>query len=316
MPDFDCVVCGTSGIDALVRPVDLARPIGAGRLVEVEPLGLTTGGLVCNSGVALRRLGLTVAAAGLVGADLWGGIVRDRLGVEGIDATAIETHPTEATSGSAVLIDAGGERSFAHHVGAPRATDLACLRRWAGLFARSRMALVGYVGLMPALGPDLAAAVALIRDAGCGVTLETSGDGGPLAELAPALPLVDCFVPSLAEATRQTGLSDPREIVACYRAHGAGGVVGVKLGTRGTLLDDGTATEHVPCLPAPGPVADTTGAGDSFVAGLLAGRGRGMTLREAGLLGAATAACCVTGVGGTAGLRSFTDTWRLAAAAG
>jgi fructokinase len=61
-------------------------------------------------------------------------------------------------------------------------------------------------------------------------------------------------------------------------------------------------------------VADTTGAGDSFLAGLLTGLLRDMPLREAGLLGAATAACCVTGLGATAGLRSFDDTLRLAEA--
>jgi fructokinase len=65
-------------------------------------------------------------------------------------------------------------------------------------------------------------------------------------------------------------------------------------------------------VPAPGPVVDTTGAGDSFLAGLITGVLRGMPLSEAGLLGAATAACCVTGLGATAGLRSFDDTLRLA----
>jgi len=65
-------------------------------------------------------------------------------------------------------------------------------------------------------------------------------------------------------------------------------------------------------VPAPGPVADTTGAGDSLLAGLITGILRGMSLRDAGLLGAATAACCVTGVGATAGLRSLDETMRLA----
>ena len=312
---IDCIVCGTCVADILVRPVPLSEPVGSGRLFHVEPIEVTTGGIVCNSGTAMRRLGLRVAAASLLGNDLWADVVRSRLAAEGIDTAALESHATLATSTTAALIDPSGERSFAHHVGAPAAIDLASIRRQAAHFGNSRMALIGYVGLLPSLEPVLADALAIIQATGCSVALETGGSGGTLAAIASALPQVDIYVPSLDEASHQTGLSDPREIIACYRQHGASGIVGVKLGTRGTLLSPSAAEVlEIPCLPAPGPVVDTTGAGDSFLAGLLTGLLRGMPIREAGLLGAATAACCVTGVGATAGLRSFEDTLRLAEA--
>ena len=309
----DCIVCGTCVADILVKPVGLTAPIGGGRLFHVDPIDVTTGGIVCNSGIAMRRLGLRVAGASLVGDDLWGDVVRSRLAAEGIGTAALESQSTLATSTTAVLIDPSGERSFAHHVGAPQAIDLAFIRRQSAHFAASRLALVGYFGLLPALEPVLADALAAVKATGCQVALETGGSGGSLAELAPALAHVDLYVPSLDEAIHQTGLSDPREIIACYRRHGAGGIVGVKLGSRGTLLSRSAGEVlEIPCLPAPGPVADTTGAGDSFLAGLITGILRGMPLATAGRLGAATAACCVTGVGATAGLRSFEDTLAIA----
>ena len=308
----DCIVCGTCVADILVKPVGLTVSIGGGKLFHVDPIDVTTGGIVCNSGIAMRRLGMRVAAASLVGDDLWGSVVQSRLAAEGIETAAIESHAALATSTTAVLIDASGERSFAHHVGAPQAIDLAFIRRRAADFAASRLALVGYFGLLPGLEPDLAAALAAVKATGCQVALETGGSGGALAALAPALPHIDLYVPSLDEAEHQTGLSNPREIIACYRRHGAGGIVGVKLGSRGALLS-GSAGEFldVPCVPAPGPVADTTGAGDSFLAGLITGILRGMPLADAGRLGAGTAACCVTGVGATAGLRSLDETLAL-----
>ena len=62
----------------------------------------------------------------------------------------------------------------------------------------------------------------------------------------------------------------------------------------------------------PGKVIDTTGAGDSFFAGLLAGMIRGLDIESAGRLGAAAAGCCVTSVGGSTGGRDYEFTARLA----
>jgi len=306
---FDCAVVGTCVADVLVRPVPLGEPVGGGRLFHVDPVEATTGGIVCNTGIGLARLGLSVAAASLVGSDPWGMLIRERLAAEGLDTTGIEAAAAAATSTTAVLIDASGERSFAHHVGACAAIDLAWVRRQRPLFARADWVILGYAGLLPRLEPDLAAAVAAIRDCGCRVALETGGGGGRLEDVAPALPLLDCYVPSLDEAAAQTGCDDPRAIIARYRELGAAAIVGVKLGSRGTLLSPAPGELHaIPCLPAPGPVVDTTGAGDALLAGLVAGLVRGMPPPEAGLLGAAHAACCVTAAGATAGLRSFADT--------
>jgi len=312
MANLDCIICGTCVADILVRPVPLGTAIGGGRLFPVEPIELTTGGIVCNTGIALRRLGMSVAAASLVGRDSWGDMVRGRLAAEGIDTAPLETDPALATSTTAVLIAPDGERSFAHHTGAPAAIDAAFISHSAAHYARARLAVVGYFGLLPALEPEFAKAVATIRAAGCRVAVETGGSGGSLAALAPALPLVDIYVPSLDEAIHQTGLSAPREIIDCYRGHGAAGIVGVKLGMRGSILSPAAGEFlEIPCVPPPGPVADTTGAGDSFLAGLITGILRGMPLAEAGRLAAATAACCVTGVGATAGLRPLAETLRL-----
>jgi len=310
---IDCVVCGTCVADILVRPVPLDRPVGGGRLFHVDPVEVTTGGIVCNTGMALRSLGAAVDAVAVVGDDLWGREIATRLAARGVGTTGIERRGDGATSTTAVLIDGTGERSFAHHVGVATTFDVDLLRRHESLFARSRVAVLGYVGLLPAVEPRLADAVAVLRRAGCMVVVETGGDGGSLAEVAAALPGIDVFVPSLDEAAAHAGTDDPRGIIACYRRHGAAGLVGVKCGARGSVLSpaDGTVIE-VPCIPAPGPVVDTTGAGDSFLAGLVAGIVRDLPIEAAARLGAATAACCVTRAGATAGLRGLDETLRLA----
>jgi sugar/nucleoside kinase (ribokinase family) len=311
--DLDCVVCGSCVVDVLVRPVPLHAVIEPGQLVLTEPLELATGGIVSNAGAVMARMGLRVAACTYVGDDFWAEYLRRRYPQLGIDAEYLITLPDEGTSTSAVLVDSHGERSFLHAVGAPRRMDKQMFLERLPLFARSRAMLLGYYPLLPNLLPDLPEVLAALQGAGCLTALDAAGDGGDLEPLRPSLPYLDLYVPSWQEARRQTGCDDPQAIVAAYRAAGARGIVGVKLGRRGALLSsaDGRLTPVAAVAP-PGPVVDSTGAGDSFLGGLLTGLLRGMSLEDAGRLAAAAGACCVTGLGASAGIRDFSETARLA----
>ena len=240
-------------------------------------------------------------------------LVRRRLEAEAVDCSRLLTHPTAATSTTAVLIDPSGERSFAHCVGAPKLMDKAMFLANLDLFARSRMMLVGYYSLMPNLEPDLPEVLAAIRQTGCRTALDAAGSGGTMQPLDRILPHVDVYVPSHAEATHQTGQTDPRRIIEAYRSCGALGLLGVKLGSKGALLSPAAGKYvEIACVPPPGPVVDTTGAGDCFFAGLLTGLLKGLDVERSGRLAAATGACCVTGFGATAGVRAYEETARLA----
>jgi sugar/nucleoside kinase (ribokinase family) len=310
---IDCVVVGSCVVDVLARPVPLDVPIGRGQLVECEPLGLMTGGIVSNAGITMARLGLRVAALTYVGNDPWADVVRSRFAAEGIDTSAVLVNPERATSTSAVLIDESGERSFAHYAGAPRLLNKRALLGRLELFARSRAMLIGYYPLMTRLQDDLPEVLAAIRATGCRTALDAAGDGGTMDPLASILPHVDYYVPSLAEARHQTGHDEPRAIIESYRAAGATGCVGVKLGSRGALLSP-TSGEliEIAAVTPPGNVVDTTGAGDCFFGGLLAGVLRGLDVQQAGRLAAAAGACCVTGLGATSAVCDFQATARLA----
>ncbi len=220
--DLDCVLCGSCVADILVRPVPLSVPIGPGRLFAAEPIEVVTGGIVCNAGIALARLGMKAAAFSYVGRDDWGSLVRRRLEAAGVDCGRLLVHPTAATSTTAVLIDPGGERSFAHCVGAPKLMDKALLLKNLDLLARSRMMLIGYYSLMPNLDPDLPEVFAAVRRTGCRTALDAAGEGGTMEPLRRILPQVDVYCPSRDEAAHQTGQTDPRRIIDAYRACGAG----------------------------------------------------------------------------------------------
>lgn len=300
---LDCAVFGTCTVDILVRPIDLNQPLGGDRLVLVDPITSTTGGVVANSGLALARLGNRTAAVTGVGCDDWAGIIRQRLAAGGVEVAGVQTVPGQTTSTTVVMVATDGQRSFAHCPGACGALDATLWRSQAELLASARFALVGYYSLLPRLEETLPELFAELRTAGTRIALDSAGSGGGPQPLRECLPLVDVYFPSWNEARHQTGCDDPAACLRTYRSWGAAGLVGVKLGAEGVLFSpQGSELIRLPALRPPGPVVDTTGAGDAFFAGLITGLLREETPLEAARLGTAVAAVSVTGRGASGAL--------------
>jgi sugar/nucleoside kinase (ribokinase family) len=78
------------------------------------------------------------------------------------------------------------------------------------------------------------------------------------------------------------------------------------MGAEGSYVQSRTEQVYVPAFEAN--VVDTSGAGDAWVAGFLAGIVKGWDLESAARLGSATGARCVTAIGTTTGLGSFDET--------
>ena len=110
------------------------------------------------------------------------------------------------------------------------------------------------------------------------------------------LPYVDYFLPSApADSEALLDESDPRGVVERFRDRGIG-VVAVKRGSSGALVGTGDELFEVPAY-SPGPVVDTTGAGDAFNGGFLHGLLHGMSPRDAATLGSIAAGLKVRGRG-------------------
>lgn len=312
-PSFDCVVVGSCVVDVLARPVPLDVALGQGQQIECEPLRLTTGGIVSNAGITMARLGMRVAALTYVGDDEWADVIRHRYQAEGIDTSAVAVRPERPSSTTVALIDKYGQRSFVHYAGAPRLLDKQSILARLDMFGASQAMLIGYYPLMPRLLDDLPEVLAAIRATGCRTALDAAGDGGTMDPLVKILPHVDFYLPNEAEARHQTGEAKPQAMIDAFRSAGAKGVVGVKLGERGAVVspEPGKMIE-VPAVAPPGPILDTTGAGDCFYGGLLTGVLRGLSPADSARLAAAAGACCCAGLGATSKIRNFEETARLA----
>lgn len=304
MPDVTCA--GVLVADVIVRPVD-AWP-QRGRLALVESIALRSGGLAHTTGVTLAKLGVETAVVGRVGADPFGDFLVQVLVDHGI-RPHVAREPQVPTSTTVVAVAGGGERSFLHLIGANG--RLAAADVPDDLLRSTRILHLGGYFVLPALdGEPAAGLLRRARQAGCRTSIDVSWDasGRWMAVLEPCLPHLDFLFGNQDELGQVTGRRDPPAIAGLLRARGVG-TVAVKLGDAGAYVDGAGWRGYVPAYAVE--VVDTTGAGDAFCGGFLAGVLAGWEMDRVARFASAVGALCVTAVGGTAGVRSREETLRF-----
>jgi 2-dehydro-3-deoxygluconokinase len=120
------------------------------------------------------------------------------------------------------------------------------------------------------------------------------------AILREALCLADIFLPSLDDMQHLTGHTEPQATLDWIRTAGATGVVVLKQGRDGALLDDDQGRQLI--APISVQAVDATGAGDCFAGALLAQRAQGASWREAVHYANVAAALSTQGFGAVAPL--------------
>jgi sugar/nucleoside kinase (ribokinase family) len=308
-PDFDLVVIGDCNPDVLVLGEDVTPVFGQQEKL-VGRMSLEIGGSASITAVAAARLGLRVALVAAVGPDAAGTFMLDALAREGVDVSAVAIRDGLAT-GMTVALSRGGDRAILTALGAMDSLTAADIP--AGLFRRSRHVHVSsYFLLADSLGPGLAAALASARAAGATTSLDTNWDPAERwrdERLSAAIAQADLLLPNETEALALSGASSASAAVLSLAD--AGPQVVVKLGARGVLVASGSELHQV-SLPPVTPV-DTTGAGDCFNAGLIAGLLQGLPLPRAAALGCAAGALSTGALGGTAGAPGLEKATDLAA---
>jgi sugar/nucleoside kinase (ribokinase family) len=291
MPDVLCI--GNIQFDVLARPVvTLPRP---GTLAQVEEIRFSLGGNGMNTAAGLARLGIPTALWGMVSHDFLGDYALAQLGVAGVDTTYVTRHTLAGSGVSLIAVAPDGERSITFTNGANGRFRLEDVPDT--LLQQVRLLCVGSVFVLPQLtGEALARLFQRARAHGVTTVLDVcwDGEGRGLPFLFPCLPQTDWFAPSLEEGRQLTGAGEPVAIAAALLAAGAG-AVGVKLDARGCYLASGSETWEIPTTPLA--AVDSTGAGDTWMAGLVAGLRRGLSLPRCGRLANRVAAFAVTGPG-------------------
>ena len=270
-----------------------------GKLRDCEKFEVHSGGAPANVAVGLARLGIDVSFVGVVGEDEFGHLLQRKLSAEGIDARLRFTG--EAKTGLwFVALDAHGDRSFFAPTGADGADKLLDERDVARIPPSEWLHCGSSSHVKPGAQEALRAAVRLGRLVSFdpNVRLHLWRDPAELRALCEEV-FPFCRVVKLSEDELQPtlGVSTPEEAFA--RLDDVD-LVCVTLGARGVVARRKGETLHVPAPQVE--VVDTTGAGDGFVAGLLASDPLRGDLRTALTTACAVGSRVCTRLGAVAGL--------------
>ena len=294
MSGFDVLVLGDANPDLVMSGESVEPAFGqAERLVDEGRLVIGGSGAIFACGAA--KLGLRVAFAAVVGDDMFGRYMCDQLQAHGVDTSAVAILPDRST-GVTVVLSGAHDRAMLTFPGTTG--DLRRSVIDADLLSRTRHIHVSSYFLQRALTPELPDLFREARKGEATTSLDPNWDPSGTWDLGlmALLPEVDVFLPNEVEALSMARISVVEDAIARLRSSGAGIVV-VKTAGQGSVAAQASDLISVPGLPTQ--VVDSTGAGDSFDAGFLAGFLGGEPLRRCMEIGNACGALSTRGLGGT-----------------
>ena len=299
---YDVSVIGAAILDVLAGPIN--ENLLKNSSLPMETVRLSFGGDALNEAVILSQLGSKVELISKVGNDEAGHRVLDFLKEKQV-GSKVTVEEGLQTGINIVLIDEQGERRFLTN-------PAGSLRKLAEEDIRRHLDTAGSIVCMASMfvSPllDIPAMERIFKqikskeDRILVADMTSAKNGETLEDIKGLLPYIDYIIPNETEAMRLTGERDAYRNAALFVENGASCVI-IKMGNKGCLVKTPEQEFVVPAYQKSKAV-DTTGAGDSFVAGFVRGLQQGWTLKESARFGCAVASCTVECVGANSAIKS------------
>jgi sugar/nucleoside kinase (ribokinase family) len=215
MKKYDIVIAGYTCVDLIpdFKKTEYVTSISnlfkPGKLIEIDGLRFVPGGVVANTGLAMKKFNKKVFLNGLVGDDSMGEIVKDWFGKYNI-SDGIMTTKKAGTAFSIVIAPPGIDRIFLESPGCNQLFDSDFINFDA--VSQSRMFHFGYPPLLKQFylnnGSHMEDVFSKIQSMGVVTSLDFSlpdpeSESGKInwtEVMQRVLPFTDIFVPSLEEA--------------------------------------------------------------------------------------------------------------------
>ena len=305
MQNLDVLAVGNAIVDVITTADDdfLERasiPKGSMRLISAEeavslyammgPGREVSGGSAANTCAGIAALGGSVGFVGRVSEDQLGRVFAHDIRAAGV---AYETPPAASerpTGQCLIVVSPDAQRTMSTYLGSCQELDETDIDA-AAVRAAKAVYLEGYLWDPPGCIRALDKAIDIARAAERTVAFTLSDVfcvSGHAAEFRDMLGTrIDLLFANENEATALFGVSSVDAAIAELATRVP--VAVVTLGANGAVVVKGDERHHVPVHPATR-VLDTTGAGDLFAAGFLAGYTRGRPLPDCAVMGTVAAA--------------------------
>lgn len=286
---YDVIVAGELNVDLVVKG-DVEPEFGQVEKL-VDDMTLSAGGSACIFAASAAKMGLKVLYVSRIGDDLFGRYMLEAMRAVGVDVSRVKVDP-EVKTGATIILSKGQDRAMLTYLGTIARVCYEDLGEdWTEM---ARHLHVASPFLLTALRPDMPKMMRLAHEAGMTVSLDTNWDPTEEWKVDDLLEHTDVFLPNENEIMAITGERD----IECAIQKMAKRVptLVVKLGAQGAVAVQGEEKIRVPAWPVQ--VMDTTGAGDTFDGGFLAGWLKGEPLRRAVELAVTCGALTVAQVGG------------------
>jgi sugar/nucleoside kinase (ribokinase family) len=310
MATFDASFFGFTTLDIAGRPVH-AIPDGGG-IAFLEEIRMNPAGTAAGAVMNAAKMGIKTRSVFCVGDDEKGDFIINRYERLKIDCAMAQRSKSKQTSTTILPIRPNGDRPALHCRGA--SDDLFVTEDQFDRVCDARFLHHGGTGFIRAMeGGQSAKLLQHAKRKGLTVTFDLIGpNDGTLAELKTLLPHIDYFMPSLEEAAYISGLADPADCARFFMDLGAQACI-FKWGPKGSFIRTKDGQFSVPAYDVV--VSDTTGCGDSYCGGFIAGLALGYDLEEACKLGTAVSGLVASGLGSDAVVVDLETTRQFMAAA-
>ena len=292
---------GSNVVDVIYRVNRIAGPEEKTYILPDEAGAVVTeiaGGVTLNHLAWTARMGVPAGLFGFQGDDRYGAMIRDEMDRHGIDRSAIRVMEGRASGFSVVNVAEDADRAIymaraltAETTAAHVETDFADYIRSAAMVTTeiSQLPLDAVIAVLR-IAHEAGVPTVLDVDVPPDFAIEVAGLGST-EDFEEALRLADVVKPAKAAALQMAEADTSEERAErIFNRYGAR-LVAITEGAQGSIVTDGKQTVRVPAKPVE--ARDTTGAGDAFLGGLIAGLFHGLSLRDtASLANACGAVCC------------------------